>query len=405
MTISFVIIGAGLIGPRHAELVLKRNDCTLFAIVDRSAKGPGVASSCDALHFKTIHDLFSYCSTYGLAYPDAAIVCTPNDSHAELGVLLAQNGIHMLVEKPMASSAADCVRMIDVCENFGVKLLIGHHRRFNPYIVLTKQHLHNIGIPVAVQGVWALKKHQAYFDEKAWRRSRYLGGGAIMINLIHDLDLLQYLLGPVTRVYAELLPRQRRPENVNDHVDEGAALTLRFASGCCGTFLCSDNVTSPFSFEAGTGENPLIPLHQDVAGFYRIFGSEGTLSVPDLTLYHQNGEAEQSWWKPVAGEPLEVVSKSYSSPVDAFSAMTPPSSYEGKEANFGPMRCELPKPFDLQLEHFVNLITGEETEVKCSGYDALQSLLCIEAVMKSIDEGMPQVVQTAEELRVQLGES
>ncbi|GEQ70614.1 hypothetical protein JCM33374_g4292 [Metschnikowia sp. JCM 33374] len=347
--IQFVIIGAGLIGPRHAESVLKRNDCSLFAIVDRSAKGPEVARSCDALHFKTIHDMFLFCERYD-EYPDAAIVCTPNDSHAEIGMLLAERGIHMLVEKPMAASAVDCIRLIDYCERHNVKLLIGHHRRFNPYIVMSKEQIHRIGTPVAIQGVWALKKHQEYFDEKAWRRSKYSGGGTIMINLIHDLDLLH--------------------------------------------------------FEAGTGENPLIPHHQDVSGFYRVFGSSGTLSVPDLTLYHQNNTParEHSWWKPVEVESLGGLfpqPKQTPEPADAFSALTPPSSFDSK-ANFGPLTQELPKPFDLQLEHFVNLITGVETEVKCSGYDALQSLLCIEAVMKSIEQGVPQVVQTAGELRNQM---
>lgn len=403
--VSFIIIGAGLIGPRHAELVMKRSDCSLFAIVDRSAKGPGVASACDALHFKNIHDMFAFCETYDVDYPDAAILCTPNDSHAEICMFLAERGIHMLVEKPMAASAADCIRMIDYCEQYNVRLLIGHHRRFNPYIVATKSHMHKVGRPVAVQGVWALKKHQEYFDEKAWRRLRFLGGGAIMINLIHDLDLLQYLLGPVCRVYAEGLPQQRLPEAENDHVDEGAALTLRFANGCCGTFLCSDNVTLPFSFEAGTGENPLVPLHLDVAGFYRVFGSAGTLSVPDLTLYHQNPlhESEHSWWKPVQSEKLGgLFTEPETMPVEDFSALTPPSSFDPKQSHFMPISQELPKPFDLQLEHFINLVTGAETEVKCSGYDALQSMLCIEAVMRSIELGAPQIVQTATELREQL---
>ncbi|OBA23506.1 NAD(P)-binding protein [Metschnikowia bicuspidata var. bicuspidata NRRL YB-4993] len=400
--VSVVVIGAGLIGPRHAELVLKNSNCSLFAIVDRSAKGPSIASSCGTLHFQSIHDMLEFCDNHDANYPDAAVVCTPNDSHAEITVVLAEKGIHVLVEKPMASSAVDCIKMIDVCEKNNVKLLIGHHRRFNPYISATKSHMHRIGSPVAVQGVWALKKHQAYFDEKAWRRSRFLGGGAILINLIHDLDLLQYLLGPVIRVYAELMPRQRQAEGKDNHVDEGAVLTLRFANGCCGTFLCSDNVTSPYSFEAGTGENPLIPMHPDVAGFYRIFGSSGTLSVPDLTLYHQDNFSlrENSWWNPIQSESLGgVYQENDCMYVDDFSAITPPSSFEEKEANFGPATQKLPKPFDLQLGHFINLITGAETDVKCSGYDALQSMLCIEAVTRSINQGIAQTIQTAEELR------
>lgn len=392
--LRFVVIGAGLIGPRHAEHVLRRNDCTIFAIVDRSANGPGVASSCNALHFKTVDEMLAFCDQYAVAYPDAAIIATPNHTHAALGMQLANRGIHLLVEKPMASTAEDCLALMEFCDLRSVHLLIGHHRRFNPYIMATKAHMSRVGTPVAIQGVWALKKHKEYYAEKPWRRSTAHGGGALLINLIHDLDLLQYLIGPIEKVYAEPLPRQRPAEGLGNHVDEGAVLTLRFPNGCCGTFLCSDNVTSPFSFEAGTGENPLIP-HHDVAGFYRIFGSEGTLSVPDLTLYHQNQFAgeNQSWREPIQVEHLQMAHEEVQQSA-SDSMLTPPPSLETKGGSMASLaRNAKPEPFDLQLEHFVNLITGVETEVKCSGLDAVRALLCIEAVVKSIESGAPQMVQ------------
>lgn len=398
--IRFIVIGAGLIGPRHAELILKRSDCSLFAIVDRSQKGPGVAEACGTLHFCTVDDLFDYCETANIRYPEAAIILTPSDTHSPIGIKLATKGIHLLVEKPLASCVEDCVSLIDYCELLNVKLLIGHHRRFNPYIIAAKDNLNRVGKPIAFQGVWALKKNQQYFDEKPWRRSHALGGGTILINLVHDLDLLQYLLGPIQRVFAELLPRQRKPEGINDHVDEGAALTLRFQNGCCGTFICSDNTVSPFNFESGTGENPLIPHNVDLTGVYRVFGSDGTLSVPDLTLHHQNNMPEEyrSWWLPIESENLPITFDTGRAGI-AESCITPPPSLETK-SNFGSYTAELPKPFDLQLEHFVNLINGVETEVKCSGHDALRALLCIEAVAKSIETGLPQTIQPIESLNL-----
>lgn len=391
--LRFVIVGAGLIGPRHAELVLEMPNCSLFAIVDRSANGPAVAARFNALHFNTVDEMFLFCDKYRVGYPDAAVVATPNHSHASVGIQLASKGIHLLVEKPLASTPEDCLSLIEFCEKQGVVLLVGHHRRFNPFIVAAKAHMAKVGTPVMIQGTWALKKCEKYFAEKEWRRSKYHGGGTLMINLIHDLDLLQYLLGPIQRVYAELLPKQRKPEGEDNHVDEGAVLTLRFANGCCGSFVCSDNVTSPFNFESGTGENPLIPHNQDVAGFYRIFGSHGTLSVPDFTLYHQNSltEKEHSWWKPIHAEKLDI--QSTVTPTDNHDGiMTPPPSFDAKQPHFSSMSRSLPRPFDLQMEHFVNMITGRETVSKCSGRDALSALLCIKAVMKSIETEQPQLV-------------
>lgn len=393
--IRFVVVGAGLIGPRHAELVLRTPQCSLFAIVDRSARGSEVAARFNALHFRTVDEMFLFCHQYRVDYPDAAVVATPNSSHASVSVQLASKGIHLLVEKPLASSPEECRSLIEFCDSRGVVLLVGHHRRFNPYIVAAKAHMAKIGTPVMVQGVWALKKCSDYFAEKPWRRSHHHGGGTLMINLIHDLDLLQYLLGPIQRVYAEVLPKQRPQEGPGNHVDEGAALTLRFVSGCCGTFVCSDNVTSPFNFEAGTGENPLIPRNNDMAGFYRLFGSRGTLSVPDFTLYHQNdvSDAEHSWLRDVHAEKLDILS--CDRPVDQSRGfMTPPSSYDAKLPQFH-MARELPRPFDLQVQHFVNLITGKESVSKCSGRDALSALLCIEAVRRSIETELPQVVPAA----------
>lgn len=398
--LRFVVIGAGLIGPRHAKHILKRKDCSLFAIVDRSANGPGVASSCNSLHFNTVNEMLDFCQQYQVDLPDAAIIATPNHTHAELGMQLASYGIHLLVEKPMASAAEDCIALLEYCNQRGVKLLIGHHRRFNPYIVATKANMDRIGKPIAIQGVWALQKHKEYFAEKAWRRSVLSGGGALLINLIHDLDLLQYLIGPIERVYAELMPRQRHAETPDNEVDEGAVLTLKFANGCCGTFLCSDNVTSPFSFEAGTGENPLVPHHETASGFYRVFGSKGTLSVPDMALYHQNSSrgGEGSWWQPVEVEHIRMAHEVPSHEVANVSMLTPSSSFDPKvpesftSVGDGKPNAK-PEPFDLQLDHFVNLIVGAESEVKCSGLDAVRALLCIEAVIRSINTGMPHAVQ------------
>lgn len=79
--------------------------------------------------------------------------------------------------------------------------------------------------------------------------------GAVLINPIHDIDVLHYLFGSVSPVHAEKAISRRGFE-----CDEGATIILRFTSGAIGTFLISDNVPFPYSFEVGTGENPLIPL-------------------------------------------------------------------------------------------------------------------------------------------------
>ncbi|EGV64570.1 putative oxidoreductase [Yamadazyma tenuis ATCC 10573] len=358
--VQIIVVGAGLIGPRHCQHVYNRPDCKLAALIDHSANGPQCAAQLDTALFRSVDQYLEYLESHGLPYPDGAIIATPNHTHVDLGMKLAAHGIHLLIEKPLHSDPVECKKLIEYCYAQNVKLLIGHHRRFNPYILKTKKNLDKIGRPIAIQGTWCLKKNHDYYLEKKWRVDRSAGGGTLLINLVHDLDLLLYLMGPVSKIYAELLVPQREFE-----VDEGAILTLSFKNGCKGTFICSDNIISPFNFETGTGENPNVPHMADLSGFYRIFGSRGTLSVPDLNLYHQNSEIGLRTPTP--------------SPPNSGEFMKPP-----------------PKPFDLQLNHFINLITGAEVRSSCSGEDALNALLCIETVLKSIDSGKPEYVPDLE---------
>lgn len=404
--INLVVIGAGLIGPRHCQHIFNRSDCKLWAVIDRSANGPLVAEKFNCLLFVNIDEMIQYCGDNNVPFPHGAIVATPNHSHIPIGLQLAQHNIHLLIEKPLSDSIYDCKTIIDYCHQKHLKLLIGHHRRFNPVIVRTKQKLARIGTPIAVQGSWCIKKNYDYYLSKAWRVTAATGGGNLLINLIHDLDLLICLLGPIEKVYAEPLMKQRLFE-----VDEGAVLTLSFASGCKGTFICSDNVISPFNFESGTGENPTVPKFNDLQGFYRIFGSKGTLSVPDLTVYHQNDSKQSngqmeienenendslhgSWLDPITAEIDSA--DSISTSMDIASPPPVSNSFYLPTPNPSPHESGFIKPpkqpFDYQLDHFINLLTNRETVSQCSGEDALNALLVMQTVMKSMESGIPEYV-------------
>ncbi|CAK9441985.1 uncharacterized protein LODBEIA_P57970 [Lodderomyces beijingensis] len=350
-SLNVIVIGAGLIGPRHARHVNLNPTTTLYAIIDPQESTTETASSLETRHFYSIDECVHHAQQNGTAI-DAAIICTPNHTHVAIAQQLASMGIHLLVEKPVATSIKEAQVLQQAVAKSGVCVLVGHHRRFNPYVLSLKHNLSKVGRIVAVQGSWCLQKPQTYFDLGHWRKSTRAGGGALLINLIHDLDILQFLFGAITRVYAEPLPRQRDHE-----ADEGAALNLRFKNGVVGTFICADNVVSPFNFEAATGENPTVPKHAGLAGLYQVFGSRGTLSFPDMKLYHQDEAVVSSWTNQVEETKLEVVDED-----------------------------EL--PFSLQLEHFVDVVRGRAKPM-CGIDDGVSALRCIEAVMKSIQEEVP----------------
>lgn len=229
-----------------------------------------------------------------------------------------------------------------------MKVLVGHHRRFNPYLLSAKQALveKKLGQVIAVQGSWCLRKPDTYFDGiGSWRRSAS-SGGVVLINLIHEVDLLQYLLGPVTLVSA--LPTSKTRDF---DAEEGAAVLMKFESGVVGTFVLSDACPSPWNFEAGTGENPTIP-HVDgesgAGGFYRILGTKGGLSVPDLTIW--KGE----WNDVLEREELRVYKEEV--------------------------------PFDLQVQHLVDVIEARE-EPRCTGEEALSAMVVCEGVKRAMESG------------------
>lgn len=337
--LRIAVIGAGLIGPRHAQTVAKTNDTELVAIVDPAPNGADQAAQFGAPHYKSVAELLQ-----SPHKPDAAIICTPNHTHVPVAKELASGGVHVLIEKPVTTDLASGQDLLAHLETTGVKALVGHHRRFNPYMVAAKKIVSSgrLGKIVAVNGLWTLHKPLEYFAAPTeWRQGKT--GGVVLINMIHEVDLLHYLFGPITRVHAEKTVSQRGFD-----AEEGAALTLRFKSGVVGSFLISDNVASPHNFEAGTGENPLIPRSgQD---FYRVFGTDATLSVPDMSIWSHRGA--NSWHSEMERETAEVAPA---------------------------------VPFELQLEHFVRVIRGEE-QPSCSAQAGLAAFRVCEAIKAALED-------------------
>ncbi|KAL6849457.1 hypothetical protein ACO1O0_008997 [Amphichorda felina] len=336
--LRIAVIGAGLIGPRHAQTVAGSKDAELIAIADPAPSGADLAAKLGVSHFKSVADLIQ-----SPQKPDAAIICTPNHTHVPVAKELSSAGVHVLIEKPFSTDLESGQDLLAHLKTTGVQALVGHHRRFNPYMVAAKKIVSSgrLGRIVAINGLWTLHKPLEYFGAPTeWRREKT--GGVVLINMIHEVDLLHYLFGPITKVHAEKTVSERGFD-----AEEGAALTLRFQSGVVGSFLISDNVASPHNFESGTGENPMIPKSgQD---FYRIFGSDATLSVPDMSIWSHSGP--KSWTSEMQRETAEV---------------TPAV------------------PFELQLDHFCRVIRGEE-HPSCTAQAGLAAFRVCQAIKAALD--------------------
>lgn len=333
-----VVVGAGLIGQRHAKLIKAGADATLSAIVDPTDAARGFAGEIRAPWFASIAEMLA------AGRPDGLIVATPNQLHLEHGLQAVEAGLPALIEKPIADSVAAAEQLVSAAEPAEVPLLIGHHRRHNPLIAdaKTKIEAGKLGKLVAVHGMFWLYKPDDYFDVE-WRRKP--GAGPVYINLIHDIDLLRHLVGEVASVQAMQSSAARGHE-----VEDTAAALLTFENGALGTITASDSIVGPWSWEQTAGENPAYPETDQHC--YLIGGTKGSLSLPNGEVWGQ--DEPRSWWRDFQR----------SGPATPFDA----------------------DPLVRQIAHFCDVIRGQ-TAPLVSGREGLQTLNVIEALKQSADTG------------------
>ena len=344
--VRLALFGAGGIGVRHLALAHEEPECEIVAVADPLDAAAAVAERYRARFYRDYRELLAREPL------DGAIVATPTDRHAEVGIACAELRLPVLMEKPITDTLASGRALLDAAAAYAVPLAVGHHRRFDPAIAIARDAIASgrIGRLAAVECLWAMRKHDAYYDAD-WRRTR-TGGGAALINLIHDVDLLRHLCGDVARVYAEGGSELRGHE-----VEDTVAVSLRFANGAVGTILASDAAPSPWGWELGTGENPLIP--PTGRNCYRFLGTEGALALPRLELWRHDDGVAPSWHGAIRARTLTA----------------------------GPRAA-----LKHQLRHFCAVVRTEHAP-RVSGEDGLRTLRTTLAIIESMDGGIPVVLE------------
>lgn len=259
-----LVVGGGLIGIRHLQAVQAHDGCALVGLAD-----PDASIQTDVPRFDAMSDVKSPV--------DGAIIATPTHLHAAQGIEAAIRGWHMLIEKPVARNLADAQALETHLQTTPARSLVGHHRRYHASVQRLKTLIAQgtIGTVINTSLLWAMRKPDAYFDGN-WRTA---GGSPVMINLVHDIDLLRFCIGEITDTAALRGTSHRNTDRI-----ESGAIALVFENGATGTISFADNAPSPWGFEAGTGENPNIgTTGQDMLW---ITGTKGAVSFPSLTLWH-----------------------------------------------------------------------------------------------------------------------
>ena len=309
-----LVVGGGLIGMRHVKAVQAHPRCALVGLAD-----PDMTIKTDVPRFASMGDADSHV--------DGVIIATPTHLHVIHGIEAAKRGWHMLIEKPVTETMAQAQALITAVQKANVRSLVGHHRRYHANVQRLRDMIATqvLGTPITATVIWALRKPDGYFQDN-WRNTY---GSPVMINLVHDIDLLRYLFGEVEDILA-LGSRHIR----NANRPESGAIALRFQSGLTAAISFADTAPSPWGFEAGTGENPNIATTgQDMMW---ISGTKGAVSFPSMTLWR--GAADWS---------------------------------HAPQPEHAP--CLKTNPLDAQMDHFIDVLNNAAAH-RITVQDAAQSL-------------------------------
>lgn len=252
--VRVALVGCGRISKNHFDAISKVKELELVAVADTDVeRAQTVGTERGVPAFGSLEAMLA-------AVPsDLVSVCTPSGLHPVHGVIAAAAGRHVLTEKPMAISLAAADELVQACDDAGVHLFVVKQNRLNPPIQLLKRavekerfgHIYMANVTVR----WT--RPQEYYDAEPWRGTWKLDGGALMNQASHYVDLLQWLVGPVSSVVAKTATQARQIEAE----DSGAAI-LRFESGAIGVLEVS-----------------VLTYPRNLEGSIAIFGERGSVKI------------------------------------------------------------------------------------------------------------------------------
>lgn len=233
--IKTAIIGCGKVSHLHAAALQQGSNTELTAIYSRSLeKAQEFADKYEILAFNDIGKMIREASI------ESVVVCTPHPFHADAVIKAASAGANCLVEKPLASSLQDCDAMIQACKENKVKLGVVSQRRFYAPVQRLRKAIDEgkIGNPVFGTINMLGWRDKNYYDSDEWRGTWRMEGGGVLVNQApHQLDIFQWLMGPIDEVYGVW----RNLNHPYIEVEDTALAIVKFKSGAIGNIIVSNS--------------------------------------------------------------------------------------------------------------------------------------------------------------------
>jgi predicted dehydrogenase len=331
---KLAVVGLG-IGKVHAQVISQLPELELVGVCDLRADAAEEVAAQN--HTQAFTDWRQMVDS---AQPEAVCLCTNPKTHLPLGLALAELGLHVLCEKPMAPTVQQCLDLADGCAQAGVVLMVGQKKRFTPAFAFLKERLGGeFGQPLSLNYRYHLGQ-----VPRDWFWQEDDGGGPILENSVHTFDALRYLIGEIKTIRGlggNLFNPDRRPQ-----IDVALGL-LEFENGCIG------------AVELGTASEWCMADEEFfIACEKAVVRSRGGFDRPAEIVYLDRAAAEPQTFT-----------------VD----------YSAEQGS---------RDFIAEIMHFVNCIrTGQPPLV--SGRDAARSIACCLAMKRAVREG--RVVAVEEE--------
>jgi UDP-N-acetyl-2-amino-2-deoxyglucuronate dehydrogenase len=258
--IRFALAGCGRIAKNHFEAIRKLAEhCELVDVCDVDPKA--LAEAIGATGAKGHASLSSMLAD---TQADCVVLTTPSGLHARQAIQVAQAGLHVMTEKPMATRWQDGLAMVKACDDAGVRLFVVKQNRRNSTLQMLKKavssgrfgRIHMVNVNV----FWT--RPQSYYDSAAWRGTWEFDGGAFMNQASHYVDLLDWIVGPVESVMAYTGTLAR-----NIEVEDSGVAAIKWRSGAMGSI----NVT-------------MLTYPKNLEGSITILGEKGSAIVGGVAV-------------------------------------------------------------------------------------------------------------------------
>ena len=334
--INFALVGCGRISKRHGELLGKNqiSGARLVAVCDKVLhRANTIAKLYKIPAFQNMHDMMKSTKI------DVVVILTESGLHAKHTIELAHHGAHIMVEKPMALTLDDADKMIEACDQNGVKLFVVKQNRFNVPVIQLRKALDSGRFGKLIMGTVRVRwcRPQAYYDQDDWRGTWALDGGVLTNQASHHIDLLEWMLGDVESVFAK-----SKTALVDIEAEDTAVVLLKFRNGALGVI------------EATTAIRP-----KDLEGSLSVLGEKGSVEISGFAV---NKMKTWNFAEPIVGD-NEVVEK--------FS-VNPPNVY-----GFG---------HQAYYEHVIDCLQNKKAQL-VDGIQGRRSLELINAIYESIETG------------------